>query len=144
MNFFLKYGLYIGRWQLSTPILYVVIWALTGLINAIWITIIANFIGALIFFWVDKFIFRKARAKNPLWEMKENVKCADCDHVGTGYRIVEWNGYSRANDENPQFRCEACRAKKLLEVEKVAVKPNKVNGRDAGRWESKGAANERK
>ena len=117
-----KYLLYIVRWQLSTPILYVVIWALTGIIDAIWITIIANFIGALIFFWVDKFIFRKRRAKMPLWEMKENVECQDCKEVGMGYRIVEWNGYSRLDDEHPQFRCEKCRAKKLLEVEKIANK----------------------
>ncbi|MCL2484095.1 MAG: hypothetical protein FWD89_03495 [Firmicutes bacterium] len=125
MQLLKKYSMYIVRWQLSTPILYVVIWALTGIIDAIWITIIANFIGALIFFWVDKFIFRKKRSKIPLWEMKENVKCHDCETVGVGYRVVEWNGYSRVDDENPQYRCETCKAKKLLEVEKVANKNEK-------------------
>ncbi|MCL2621545.1 MAG: hypothetical protein FWD32_00740 [Firmicutes bacterium] len=117
-----KYLLYIGRWQLSTPILYGVIWALTGVVAAIWITIIANFIGALIFFWVDKFIFKKARSQKPLWEIKDNSICADCGVNCKGYRIVEWKGYPRANDENPQFRCENCSAKKMLLVEKVVTK----------------------
>ena len=126
-----KYLMYIVRWQLSTPILYVVIWLLTGLIDALWITVIANFIGALIFFWVDKVIFRKARSKNPLWEMKEDVKCQDCGEIGRGYRIVEWCGYSRLDDENPEYRCEKCKAKKLLEVEKIALKTEKTKNKES-------------
>jgi DNA-directed RNA polymerase subunit RPC12/RpoP len=114
-----KYCLYILRWQLSTPILYGVIWLLTGHINAIWITIIANFIGALIFFWVDKFIFRNRRSRNPLWEIKEGVNCHDCGVVSKGYRIVEWQGYSRIDDKEPEYRCKDCSAKKLLQVEKL-------------------------
>ena len=55
---FKKYFLYLIRWQLSTPILAVcVIWLAS--LGTTWATIIANFIGGLIFFWVDKWIFNK-------------------------------------------------------------------------------------
>jgi len=51
-----KYFFYLIRWQLSTPILYIVLSTLE--INSQLIkTVIANLIGGLIFFWVDKFIF---------------------------------------------------------------------------------------
>lgn len=51
-----QYGLYLLRWQLSTPILALVLYLLhtTTLLE----TIIANLIGGLIFFWVDKKIFK--------------------------------------------------------------------------------------
>lgn len=53
-----KYLLYIVRWQLSTPILAICLIWLSSL-GEIWSTIIANFIGALIFFWIDKLIFKE-------------------------------------------------------------------------------------
>lgn len=57
MNFLQKYGIYLLRWQLSTPILAVVLWWLGGL--NVWVaTIVANLIGGLMFFWVDRWIFR--------------------------------------------------------------------------------------
>ena len=52
-----KYLLYIVRWQLSTPILAICLIWLSSL-GEIWATIVANFIGALIFFWIDKLIFK--------------------------------------------------------------------------------------
>ena len=52
-----KYILYILRWQLSTPILALILYLLP--FNYIVKTIIANLIGGLIFFWVDKKIFNK-------------------------------------------------------------------------------------
>ena len=52
-----KYILYLIRWQLSTPILALVLHLLNY--NEIVETIIANLIGGLIFFWVDRFIFKK-------------------------------------------------------------------------------------
>ena len=53
-----KYLLYLIRWQLSTPILAVcVVWLAS--LGTTWATIIANFIGGLIFFWVDKWIFNR-------------------------------------------------------------------------------------
>jgi hypothetical protein len=48
--------LYLLRWQLSTPILAIVLYVLNT--NAIVETIIANLIGGLIFYWVDKLIFK--------------------------------------------------------------------------------------
>lgn len=52
-----KYLFYLFRWQLSTPILAVILWWLSSY-NELTATIIANFIGGLIFFWFDKFIFK--------------------------------------------------------------------------------------
>jgi len=52
-----KLSLYVLRWQLSTPILY---WVLVALpYDYLTETIIANLIGALIFFPVDEVIFKK-------------------------------------------------------------------------------------
>lgn len=52
-----RYLLYLARWQLSTPILAIVLYILN--LNEILETIIANLIGGMIFYWVDKKIFRK-------------------------------------------------------------------------------------
>ena len=110
-----KYLLYLVRWQLSTPILAGVIFLLTNHMNALWITVIANFIGGLIFFWVDKFIFR-VKSKYPLWEIKDDTVCYTCGKLGRCYRIVEWRGYNRRVVKNPQFRCETCKEQKMAEI----------------------------
>jgi hypothetical protein len=54
-----RFFLYLLRWQLSTPILAIVLYFLpfTTLVN----TIIANLIGGIIFFWIDKLIFREEK-----------------------------------------------------------------------------------
>lgn len=53
-----RFVLYVIRWQLSTPILAAVIakmaWA--GYVVA---AIVANFVGACVFFWVDRWIFKR-------------------------------------------------------------------------------------
>lgn len=50
-------ALYLMRWQLSTPILaFCVVYLAT--FGEFWATVIANFIGGLIFFWVDRLIFK--------------------------------------------------------------------------------------
>ena len=111
-----KYIFYLIRWQLSTPILAVVLIVLADMNE--WVaTIIANLIGGLIFFWVDKFIFRTL-SDDPLWEIKDDVVCADCGSRGRGYRIAEWMSYNRKNDKNPQFRCETCKDIKMQEVKR--------------------------
>lgn len=53
----IRFILYLIRWQLSTPILALCLHFLnfSTLIN----TIIANLIGGIIFYWVDKYIFNK-------------------------------------------------------------------------------------
>ncbi|MDR0272235.1 MAG: OFA family MFS transporter [Clostridiales bacterium] len=57
---------------------------------------------------------------HPVWETKDDAVCADCNCICKGYRIIEWMGYDRKNDANPQFRCEHCKDVKLMQVkEKV-------------------------
>ena len=64
-----KYLLYLARWQASTPILALVLIWLSDF-NPTISTVIANLIGGLIFFWVDKWIFseRRKNAKNEVIE----------------------------------------------------------------------------
>jgi len=52
-----RYILYLLRWQLSTPILALILYLLNT--NEIIETIIANLIGGMIFYWVDKKIFNR-------------------------------------------------------------------------------------
>lgn len=52
-----KFTLYLLRWQLSSPILYLCLKHLS--FGAFVNTIIANLIGGSIFYWVDKYIFNK-------------------------------------------------------------------------------------
>lgn len=53
--------MYLLRWQLSTPILAVIILAFESNIGCIGATILANFIEGCMFYWVDKYIFLKHR-----------------------------------------------------------------------------------
>lgn len=55
-----QYILYLLRWQLSTPILAGVLLLLSGM-NPILATFIANLIGGMIFFFVDRKIFGGAK-----------------------------------------------------------------------------------
>ena len=53
-----RYLTYLLRWQLSTPILAAVMLLPFGvLVN----TILANVIGGLVFYWVDRWIFKGVR-----------------------------------------------------------------------------------
>jgi hypothetical protein len=111
---FRKYVLYLVRWQLSTPILAVCVWLMTQHLGATTTTVIANFIGGLIFFWVDRWIFRKTDIlRGEVWERQFNITCADCGKdADLGYRLVRRDGYDRSGDQRPQFRCAACSQKK--------------------------------
>lgn len=53
-----RFLLYLLRWQLSTPILAVVI-AYFAYLGEWWAAGIANLVGAIIFYNVDKFIFKQ-------------------------------------------------------------------------------------
>ena len=53
-----QYALYLFRWQLSTPIMALCLHFLNNL-DSFWATVIANLIGGLIFFWIDRLIFSK-------------------------------------------------------------------------------------
>ena len=54
-----RFALYLIRWQLSTPILALVLYLLH--ISELLETIIANLIGGIIFYWVDFKIFRNTK-----------------------------------------------------------------------------------
>ena len=110
MKLFKQYSLYLIRWQLSTPILAIVLYFLGGM-STLLATIIANLIGGLMFFWIDKFIFKKT-SKVPLWEIIEKGECYDCHKKGRVYRISLWGKYDRTDDNTPQYRCEKCSKKK--------------------------------
>lgn len=111
MKLFKKYSLYLIRWQLSTPILAVVL-AWLSQMPTLWATVIANLIGGLIFFWVDKIIFKK-KSDVPLWEIRDEARCFDCRKKCKGYRIVSWGNYDRSEDKHPQYRCRDCSLKKM-------------------------------
>ena len=56
-----RFFMYLLRWQLSTPILALVMWLLESKMGYVGATIVANFIGGCMFYWVDKYIFLKHR-----------------------------------------------------------------------------------
>ena len=70
-----RYALYLIRWQLSTPILAGVGIILASM-GALAAAIVANLIGGLIFFWVDRFIFT-SETLDAQWEVKENIRCVN-------------------------------------------------------------------
>jgi len=142
-----RYGLYLLRWQASTPIL-----AGVGILLAPygWLVaaIVANLIGGLIFFWVDQFIFTSqslaaqwevkdnisliffwvdqfiftSQSLAAQWEVKDNISCVDCGKVARGYRLVRSGKYDRTEDHEPEFRCEECSKKKAEELKVRGVK----------------------
>lgn len=57
-----KFLLYLLRWEMSTPILAICVAVLSG-IGSFWASVIANAIGAAIFFWVDRLIFKDKEKK---------------------------------------------------------------------------------
>lgn len=116
---FKLYGLYLVRWQLSTPILAGVL-ALLGGLGALVATIIANLVGGLIFFWVDRFIFT-SETLAAQWEVRDDIRCVDCGRVARGYRLVRAKNYDRTSDSAPEFRCEACSKKKSDELKKRGI-----------------------
>ena len=55
----MKLIIYLLRWQLSTPILSMVIYFTIDLWGNLASTILANLIGGLMFYKIDKLIFKK-------------------------------------------------------------------------------------
>lgn len=86
-----------------------------------WATVVANLIGGLIFFWVDKFIFT-SRSLSAQWEVSENIPCSDCKKVARGYRLVKTANYDMSKDLNPKFRCEECSEKKAKQLKIQGIK----------------------
>lgn len=54
-----QYLMYLARWQLSTPILAIVLIVLAGQ-HPVVATVVANLIGGALFFWVDRYIFLRS------------------------------------------------------------------------------------
>lgn len=113
-----KYFFYLIRWQLSTPILAVCVYLLNPY-GSLFATIVANLIGGLIFFWIDRYIFdRFKRIDGELWEIKNDVQCCDCGWIEKGYRLVKFGSYDRL-EADPEFRCAQCsgiKYKKVMET----------------------------
>jgi hypothetical protein len=83
-----------------------------------------QFILANVFWFVDKAIFKshfKIPAFYPLWQIKENVVCADCGEICEGYRLVKTKNYDKLSDPQPEFRCKTCRERKLQELRERGV-----------------------
>lgn len=58
-----KLLLYLIRWQLSTPILAVVTYYLVDILGSVWSAVVANLIGGIIFYKIDKRIFNERKQK---------------------------------------------------------------------------------
>lgn len=117
---FTRYGLYLLRWQASTPILAgvgIILVSMGQIVSAI----IANVIGGLIFFWVDRFIFT-SQTLAAQWEVKENIVCADCGKLSRGYRLVRTDSYDRSDHDRPEFRCEECSQKKTRQLREKGIR----------------------
>jgi len=113
-----QYAIYLIRWQLSTPILAAVLTLLAAANNLV-ATIVANFIGGLIFFWVDKFIFTTPLLKAQ-WEVEDNIECCDCGKIARGYRLVRTSNYNKSK-ASPEFRCELCSQEKTNRLRKQGI-----------------------
>ncbi len=116
---FQKYAMYLFRWQLTSLTMYPIVTIFGGELFGVFI---ANFIGGIIFFWVDRWIFT-GKTVPVLWEVKENVLCFDCKKNSLrGYRIVLAPDYDRRNYANPEFRCEKCSIKKTNSLREKGIK----------------------
>ena len=121
----IKFILYLIRWQLSTPILAPVVahfkhsHYMFGTAEDWYAAAVANLIGACIFFWVDRFIFKSKTIER--WEMLDGGRCHDCGKIGIVRRLVETGRYNRRNDPEPEFRCHVCSKKKLEELKERKI-----------------------
>lgn len=115
-----RYGLYLLRWQASTPIL-AGVGILLASMGQLIAAIVANLIGGLIFFWVDQFIFT-SQSLLAQWEVRDNITCVDCGNIARGYRLVRSGDYDRTHDPEPEFRCKACSQRKTEELKRRGVK----------------------
>ena len=111
-----RFTLYLIRWQLSTPILWLV---LKNLGVGLWQTIIANLIGASIFFWVDKFIFTSKAVE--MWHFKEKGNCDSCGKETSLWRLVLAPNYDKRNAE-AKFFCMECSRKRTDELRAKGIK----------------------
>lgn len=120
-----RFILYLVRWQLSTPILWLVVRSLGVGFSS---TVIANLVGGSMFFWVDKFIFTSPALE--VWHYKDEGRCAKCDRETELWRLVRAKSYDKT-DAHPIFLCTDCSAKKLERLRKRGIQVTKNSkGRD--------------
>jgi hypothetical protein len=110
-----KFLLYLLRWQLSTPILWLAVREMGASITS---TIAANLIGGCIFFWVDRFIFTSKAVE--MWHIKDG-KCDTCGKWSNLWRLVLAPNYDKRK-EKPKFMCMACSEKKTAKLRKAGIK----------------------
>ncbi|MBS3090727.1 hypothetical protein J4433_03080 [Candidatus Pacearchaeota archaeon] len=110
-----KFILYLARWQLSTPILYL---AVRQLGAGLWQTVIANLIGGMIFFWIDRFIFTSHAVE--MWHVKEG-RCDNCGKKGHLWRLVVAPNYDRRKSK-PTFFCMKCSKQKTDELRRKGIR----------------------
>ena len=108
--------MYLMRWQLSTPILWLVV---RNLGAGIWATVIANLIGGMIFFWVDRFIFTSYAIE--VWQFKDKGRCDACGKVENLWRLVKAPHYDKRSSA-PCFLCMQCSKKKTEELRAQGIK----------------------
>jgi hypothetical protein len=111
-----RFILYLARWQLSTPILWLVV---RNLGAGLWQTVVANFIGAGIFFWVDKFIFTSKAVE--MWHFKEKGRCDSCGKETSLWRLVMAPNYDKRN-ARPRFFCMDCSKKRTDELRSRGIR----------------------
>lgn len=111
-----RFILYLFRWQLSTPILWLVV---RNLGAGLWATVIANLIGGVIFFWVDKFIFTSHAIE--VWQFKDKGVCDKCAKQESLWRLVKAPNYERRNAA-PVFLCKKCSKEKTDALRAQGVK----------------------
>jgi len=131
------YGLYLLRWQLSTPILAVCVALWVAPLGATGATVAANLIGGIIFFWIDRWIFHHTDLLyGELWEVRADVTCADCGApVARGYRLAKAAkfGYDKTADPAPEFRCHDCSRQKYAAFAAAAGGQDAPGGSQAER-----------
>lgn len=111
-----RFILYLVRWQLSTPILWLVV---RNLGAGLWQTIVANLIGGAIFFWVDRFIFTSKAVE--MWQLKEKGICDDCGKETSLWRLVLAPNYDRRQSE-AKFFCMECSKKRTDHLRSKGIK----------------------
>ena len=119
-----KFGLYLLRWQLSTPLLAPIVAIFQG--GSIWGTpeswsgsAIANLLGGSIFFWVDRFIFTSKAVE--MWNLKENGICDECGKEAQLWRLVLAPNYDKRGKE-PKFLCMECSKIKTNELRSKGIR----------------------
>ena len=111
-----RFVLYLIRWQLSTPILWLVVRNLGAGLGA---TVIANLIGGAIFFWVDKFIFTSKAVE--MWHFKEKGPCDACGKETSLWRLVLAPNYDKRQSA-PKFFCMECSKIRTDELRERGIK----------------------